>query len=70
MKSILDKLVEYDSGDFYTDIIECCQTYQDYGQLLVELLEYFSGSEGWDDKVADLLEEMYSSYYIDFASKE
>ena len=65
MKSMLDKLVETDTGDFYEDIIECCHTYKDYGDLLVELLEYFSGSGQWDDRVADILEEMYSEYYID-----
>lgn len=63
-KSILDKLLKSDEGDFYEDIIETCHTYQDYGQLLTELLEYFSGSGNWDDKVTDFLEEMYSDYYF------
>ena len=65
MRSMLDKMEAYDDMDFYECIIEACQTYQDYGKLLVELLEYFSGSGHWDDKVADLLEEMYSEYYFD-----
>ena len=62
-RNILDELEQVDTGDFYTDIIETCQTYQDYGQLLVELLEWFSGSGMWDDRTADFLEEMYSDYY-------
>lgn len=65
-KGMLDKLIDCESsGDFYDDIIETCASYEDYGQLLTELLSYFSGSGGWDDKVADLLEEMYSDYYFD-----
>lgn len=63
--SILDKVIQNDSGDFYNDIVETCATYNDYGKLLTELLEYFSGSSGWDEKVADMLEEMYSEYYAD-----
>lgn len=64
--SLLNKLVESESsGDFYDDIVETCVSYDDYGKLLTELMMYFSGSGGWDDKVVDLLEEMYSEYYCD-----
>ena len=65
MKGILDRLEETDTGDFYEDIVECCYTYQDYGELLRELLEYFSGTSNWDDRTAEFLEEMYSDYYAD-----
>ena len=64
MKGMLDKLYEVDNGDFYTDIIETCHTYEDYGQLLTELLKYFSGSDMWDDKTADFLTEIHSEYVL------
>ena len=63
MLSILDRLVDNSTGDFYTDIVENCGTYKDFGELLQELLEYFSGANNWDDRTADFLEEMYSEYY-------
>ncbi len=65
MKGMLDKVIEEYNGDMYDTIVEVCTTYKDYGQLLVECLEWFSGSDGWDDKVADFLEELTTACYED-----
>ena len=67
--SMIDKVLMQETGYFYDDIVEACNTYEDYGKLLVELLEYYGGSGGWDDKVADLLEDMYADCYVDLMEK-
>jgi len=70
MRGMLDKVVEEYDGDMYDTIIEICTTYEDYGRLLVECLEWFSGSSGWDDKTADFLEELTSACYEDMIDKQ
>lgn len=69
MKDLLGKVMEEYNGDMYDTIIEVCSTYQDYGQLLTEGLEWFSGSGMWDDKAADFLEELVTACYEDMVDK-
>ena len=46
-------------------IVENCITYQDYGVLLVELLEWNAGSGDFEKKVLDLLESATLDYIAD-----
>lgn len=62
---MMDKVLEEYNGDMYDTIVEVCGKYEDFGDLLVDCLEWFGGSGGWDDKAADFLEEIATACYED-----
>ena len=63
MTSMLEKITNDDRFDCVDDAIcENCQTYQDYGRLLVELLEYNAGSGDFEQKAHELLSAAVRDY--------
>ena len=64
--SKLEYIVNDERFDTVEDsIIENCATYQDYGALLVELLEWNAGAGDFEEKVLDLLESATLDYIAD-----
>lgn len=51
--------------DIEDSIIENCERYEDYGELLVELLEYNAGAGDLDQQVLDLLVSAVLDYMAD-----
>ena len=51
--------------DIEDSIIENCERYEDYGELLVELLEYNAGAGDLDQQVLDRLVSAVLDYMAD-----
>lgn len=63
---MLEKIVNDTRFDNIEDsIIENCEHYEDYGDLLVELMEYNGGSGDLDQQVLDLLVSAILDYMAD-----
>lgn len=63
---MLQKIVNDTRFDDIEDsIIENCEHYEDYGELLVELLEYNGGAGELDQQVLDLLVSAVLDYMAD-----
>ena len=60
----IDRQVE-NGMDVYDAVVEECLTYGDYGVLISWLLEYFSGSNGFDEEAMELVSNMYEAYRED-----
>ena len=66
MASKLEQVVNDERFDDIEDsIIENCGTYEDYGRLLVELMEYNAGTDSLDSDVLDLLTRAVLDYMAD-----
>lgn len=66
MASKLEQVVNDGRFDDIEDsIIENCGTYEDYGRLLVELMEYNAGTDSLDSDVLDLLTRAVLDYMAD-----
>ena len=63
---MLEKIVDDPHFDNIEDsIIENCEHYEDYGDLLVELMEYNGGAGDLDQRVLDLLVSATLDYMAD-----
>lgn len=54
-----------ESGEFENvrDLVdEALGSYESFGEALTELLDFFSGTNGYDNEAATLIERMFTDY--------
>lgn len=71
-RDYLKEIIEADS-EFLTDtedaMWEVCATYEDYGALVAQLGNYYSGSAGFDGALSSFLANWINNYAADVANE-